>query len=62
MEPMERRRNAYWALMWKLNERDHLEDIGVGERITLKYILNKCCGMAGAGFIWPRIGASGGIF
>ena len=42
MEPSEQRRNACWALMWKLNETDHLEDIGVGGRIILKYILKKC--------------------
>jgi len=46
MEPTERRRNAYWVLMWKPNERDHLEGIGVGGRIILKCILKKSGGMA----------------
>lgn len=46
VEPTEQRRNDYWAMMWKLNETDHLEDIGLGGRIILKYTLKKCGGMA----------------
>jgi len=50
-----------WVLGFDVEiEWDYLEYIGVDGRIILKYILNKCCGMAWTGFIWPRIGASGG--
>jgi hypothetical protein len=33
-------RNAY-ILVGKMKERDYLEDLGVGERITLEWILGK---------------------
>jgi hypothetical protein len=36
-------------------ERNHYEDLDVGERIILKCILNKWVGVAWIGFIWLRI-------
>jgi hypothetical protein len=36
---MEEKRKAYRVLVWKLEVRDHLEDLGIDERIILKCIL-----------------------
>jgi hypothetical protein len=41
-----------------LKGRDHLEDQGFDGGIILERILEKLCG---AGFIWFRIGSSGGL-
>jgi hypothetical protein len=42
-----------------LNERDHLENIGLDGRITLKWIFNKHDGGALTGLIWLRVGTGG---
>jgi len=39
-----------------------LDDIGVNRKIILKYVLGKYFGMMWSGFIWLRIGTSGGLF
>jgi hypothetical protein len=44
-----------------LKARDHLGDIGAGVRIILKRILKKYGVKMWAGFIWLRIGISGGF-
>jgi hypothetical protein len=44
-----------------LKERDHLEDVGVDRRIILEWILGKQGGKVWTGFIWIRIGTSGGL-
>jgi hypothetical protein len=41
--------------------RDHSEDVGVGERIILEWILGKWHGKVWTGCIWPRIGTSDGV-
>jgi hypothetical protein len=41
--------------------RDHYEDIDVGWRIILKWILEKQYGVVYAGLIWLRIDTSGGL-
>ena len=43
----------WWAV---LRERDNLEDLGVVERIILKWIFWKWDEEAWTGFIWLRIG------
>jgi hypothetical protein len=43
-------------------KRDHQEDLKVGGRIMLKRILDKWDGVVWTGFIWLRIGTSGGLF
>jgi hypothetical protein len=45
-----------------MRERDHLEKLDVDVRITLEWILEKYSGKVWAGFIWFRIGTSGGPF
>jgi hypothetical protein len=40
--------------------RDHLEDLGVGGKIILEWILGEKSGLVWAGFIWLRIETNGG--
>jgi len=47
-------RIAYRALVGKLKERDHLENLDVNVRIIL--VVFDINSMACIGFIWPRIG------
>jgi hypothetical protein len=42
-------------------ERDHWEDQDVGGWTILKWILERQYEMEGIGWIWLRIGASGGL-
>jgi hypothetical protein len=46
-----------WWENWE--ERGHLEDPGVGERIILRWIFRKWGVRAWTGSIWLRIGAGG---
>jgi hypothetical protein len=49
-------RIGYW---WESQKRkDHYEDIDVGLRVILKWILERYNGVVWTGFIWFRIGAS----
>jgi hypothetical protein len=47
----------WWA---DLRQRDHFEDLGLGERIILKWIFRKCVGEALAELIWLKIRTGGG--
>jgi hypothetical protein len=44
-----------------LNGREHSENIDIDEKITLEGILVKYCGELWFGFIWLRVGTSGGL-
>jgi hypothetical protein len=50
------------ALFWSenLKGRDHSEDLGVDGRVIFEWILGKSSGKMWTGFIWLRIGTSGG--
>jgi hypothetical protein len=54
-------RNLYEMLVGNLKGRCRLGDFVIGCRIILKWILNKCCPMMWMGFIWLRLGTSGGL-
>jgi hypothetical protein len=41
-------------------ERDHKEDLDVGGRIILEWILEREDGVVWTGLMWLRIGTSGG--
>jgi hypothetical protein len=44
-----------------LKGRDHLEDLGIDGRIIVERILWKFGGKVWTGFIWLRLGTSGGL-
>jgi hypothetical protein len=44
-----------------LKGRDNLEDSGVDGRIILEQIIGKQCRKVWTGFIWERMGTSGGL-
>jgi hypothetical protein len=48
-------------LVGNLKGRDHSEDVGIDGRIILELILGKQVGKVWTGFIWLRIGTSGGL-
>jgi hypothetical protein len=55
-------RNAYKIVIGKREgKRDHAEDLGVDGRIILECLLGKYGGNVLTGFIWLRIGTSGGL-
>jgi hypothetical protein len=47
----------FWYV--NLKETDHMEDLSVDKRITLKWILGKLSVKMNAGLKWLRIGSSG---
>jgi hypothetical protein len=51
------------AVFWleNLKARDHLKNAEVDRRIILEWILGKWSGKVSTGFIWLRIGTSGGL-
>ena len=48
-------------LLGNLRERDHLEDLGIGGRIILKWILNKYDGRMVTVYLWHSTESSGGL-
>jgi hypothetical protein len=52
-------RNSYKIFLGKPKGKEHFQDLGVGGRIILQWIL--CSGKVWTGFIWPIIGASFGL-
>jgi hypothetical protein len=48
-------------LVGKNEGKDHSEDLGVDGKILLQWILGKYGGKVWNGFIWLRIGTSGGL-
>ena len=49
------KRNAQRVWWTNLKEADHLQDLGLDVRITLRWILGKQAGSAWTGLIWPRM-------
>jgi len=49
-------KNAYNILAGKLERSNHLEDLDIGKRIILDWILRKYNGKMWTGFIWLRKG------
>jgi len=52
------RKGFRWS---NFKERDSLPELGLEERITLKWTLEKQDTIAWNGFIWLRIGTTGGL-
>jgi hypothetical protein len=52
-------RTKFWSE--NIKGRDHSENLGVDERITLNWILGEQGGKEWTTFIWLRIGTSGDI-
>jgi hypothetical protein len=50
------KRNARWVLVGEICRNRQLEDVDVDWRIIFKWNISRI------GFIWIRIGASGGLF
>jgi hypothetical protein len=51
---MEEGRGVYRVLVGGLKERDHCEDLGIGGRITLRWIFWRWGSMGQTGFSWLR--------
>jgi hypothetical protein len=51
------------TIFWlqNLKRREHSEDLGVDGKITSECILEKYGGKVWTGFIWLRIGTTGGL-
>jgi len=47
--------HVYRILMGSLKERDHLEDLGIDEKMLLKWMINTVDGKVRIGFFWIRI-------
>jgi hypothetical protein len=61
--PKLRRRGMHIGFWWESQEeRNHLEDLDIGGRIILKWILERQDEVVWTGLIWLRIGSSGGLF
>ena len=57
---MEVGRGAYSLFVRRPEGKNHLEDLGVEERIMLKWIFKTWNAEAWTGLIWPRTGTGGG--
>jgi hypothetical protein len=58
---MGKKSNPYRILVGKPEGSNHYEDLGVGGRILLEWILERWDGVVWTGFIWLIIGTSGGL-
>jgi hypothetical protein len=52
---------GYEVLVRNLKGRSHSEDLDIDGNIILEWILGKHSGKLWTGFIWLRIGTSGGL-
>jgi hypothetical protein len=50
------------VLIWNFWHKDHMEDLGIGGRILLRWFWKKLYGKAWAGLIWLRMGSMTGCF
>jgi len=55
------KKNVNWVLVEKTEGKNHLENLVVDERKTLKWHVNKKVWMAGTELIWLGILGSGGL-
>jgi hypothetical protein len=56
-----RDKNVYEILIGKLEWRNHLEDLGVDEKVLLESVIEKQGGKVWTGCIWFMTGTSGGL-
>jgi hypothetical protein len=62
MWPVWGRGEVHTGFWWEtLRDLGHLEDVGVYGRIILKWVFKKYVGRLWTGFMWLRIGTSGGL-
>jgi hypothetical protein len=55
------KRNIYRILVGQPEGKNHLQELDIGGKTILKWILERQDGLVWIGLIWLRIGTSGGL-